>query len=318
MPIVRVASLRSSLFRGSSVSVTKTSWLVWHLHRKRNMMGPVTTPDHPHSSDRGQTAAMDWVRDRVRSLETEGRSVAVENRSVVVAIGGSVAVGKSTFAQKLAEALTEPFEAADRCRRHSLPRAAVVVGTDGFLHPNNILEPRGLTYRKGLPETYDAEAIVSFIEACHRGEQTVRIPRYSHQSFDIDGSETIEIAPVVLLEGINTLQLPYAPFVDLRIYLDTDSETIAQWYVRRFLTFIDAAEADPSSFYARFVLFSPSKRAETAREVWDTINFPNLENHIAPSRVNADIIVSLDEHHNVRRIEDVRASATYLFDPNPQ
>ena len=63
----------------------------------------------------------------------------------IIALAGSVAVGKSTFARALCALLA---------RWPDHPRVELVT-TDGFLHANRVLEERGLMRRKGFPETYD-------------------------------------------------------------------------------------------------------------------------------------------------------------------
>ena len=61
-------------------------------------------------------------------------------RPLTVGITGSVAVGKTHFADALAAALA--------------PDVAVL-STDGFLFANAILADRGLVLRKGFPESYE-------------------------------------------------------------------------------------------------------------------------------------------------------------------
>lgn len=63
----------------------------------------------------------------------------------IIALAGSVGVGKSTFARVLCALLTGW---ADH------PRVELVT-TDGFLHGNAALEERGLMRRKGFPDSYD-------------------------------------------------------------------------------------------------------------------------------------------------------------------
>ena len=71
----------------------------------------------------------------------------------MVAVAGSVAVGKSTFARVLQAILS---------RWPDHPRVELVT-TDGFLHPNRELEERGLMGRKGFPESYDLRLMVAFL-----------------------------------------------------------------------------------------------------------------------------------------------------------
>ena len=74
----------------------------------------------------------------------------VGHRPYVVAIAGSVAVGKSTFARVLRALLA---------RWPDHPRVSLVT-TDGFLHPNKVLEERKLMSRKGFPESYDRKRMI--------------------------------------------------------------------------------------------------------------------------------------------------------------
>jgi pantothenate kinase len=71
----------------------------------------------------------------------------------VVAIAGSVAAGKSTVARVLRAVLA---------RWPAHPNVALVT-TDGFLHPNAVLEARGLMQRKGFPESYDVGRLLRFL-----------------------------------------------------------------------------------------------------------------------------------------------------------
>lgn len=223
--------------------------------------------------------------------QRRGRIASERNRRLVVGLAGAVSVGKTTFAATLAAQLQARFD-----------RLAGVVGTDGFLLPNAVLEPRGLMYHKGLPETYDVEALRGFLRAATSLASQVVVPTYSHEVFDTVGTQTIDLPEIVLVEGINILGDDYAPLLDLRIYLDADEPVVIDWFVRRFLRLITEAESDPLSFYTRFVALGPEERAETARGVWDAINGPNLRNHIAPTMVNADLVVRLRSDHHVESI----------------
>ena len=57
--------------------------------------------------------------------------------------------------------------------------------TDGFLLPNAVLEARGLTARKGFPESYDRRALLRFVAAVKSGAPRVRAPVYSHTVYDV-------------------------------------------------------------------------------------------------------------------------------------
>ena len=93
----------------------------------------------------------------------------------IIAVTGSVAVGKSTFSRVLAEVLS-------RWADHP---SVELVTTDGFLFPNAELKKRGLMERKGFPESYDQRKMLEFMIALRQGAQTLKVPVYSHDSYDI-------------------------------------------------------------------------------------------------------------------------------------
>src|SRR5436190_17538443 len=89
---------------------------------------------------------------------------------LLVGIAGGVAVGKSTLARAIADGLADtPVQ---------------VVATDGFLKPNAALEAAGLGMKKGFPETYDTEALHSFLSDLKAGRRAA-MPIYSHVTYDI-------------------------------------------------------------------------------------------------------------------------------------
>jgi type I pantothenate kinase len=219
-------------------------------------------------------------------IERLDQKLSVESRGVV-ALAGSVAVGKSTLSESLAQALcTQGFQTS-------------VVSTDGFLLPNRVLEPLGLAYIKGLPHTYDWHGLRRFVAAANDAKVSLSVPVYSHTSFDADGTGNVPPGHIVIVEGVNALHGLLNGCADLSIYVDADTEVIAGWYIQRFVKLIEAAERNHASFYARFVMFKEAERIEVARSVWDSINLPNLEQHIAPTKSAADIVVALGPDHSV-------------------
>jgi type I pantothenate kinase len=79
--------------------------------------------------------------------------------SYVIAIAGSVAVGKSTTARVIQALLS-------RWPNH--PKVDLVT-TDGFLYPNSVLEARGIMGRKGFPESYDLKRLLQFLSDLKSG-----------------------------------------------------------------------------------------------------------------------------------------------------
>jgi type I pantothenate kinase len=223
----------------------------------------------------------------------------------VIGIAGSVAVGKSTSARVLQALLA-------RWPHH--PRVDLVT-TDGFLHPNRVLEQRGLMGRKGFPESYDQRRLVRFLAAVKSGESEVAAPIYSHQSYDVvPGRVQVVSRPdVLILEGLNVLQtgdgrpgrplrLFVSDFFDFSIYVDAAEPHIQGWYVERFLTLRDTVFKDASSYFHRYAHLTTEEATSVAREIWDAINGVNLRENIEPTRERAHLILEKGEDHSVRSV----------------
>jgi type I pantothenate kinase len=222
----------------------------------------------------------------------------------VVGIAGSVAVGKSTTARILQALLM---------RWPDHPRVDLVT-TDGFLHPNEVLDARGIMNRKGFPESYDVAALIRFLTDLKSGQHQVRAPVYSHLVYDIVPGEyaVVEQPDILILEGLNVLQTPPADrqmpavfvsdFFDFSIYVDADEDDITRWYVDRFLALRETAFRDPSSFFHRFAVLSDDQAAAMARGIWEEINGRNLAENIAPTRERARLILEKGPDHAVKRV----------------
>lgn len=220
----------------------------------------------------------------------------------IIGIGGSVAVGKSTVARLLRELLA-------RWPEH--PRVQLVP-TDGFLLPNAELERRGILHRKGFPESYDQRALLRFVVAVKSGVAHVDAPVYSHLIYDIVPGEhrTVEAPDILLIEGLNVLApartradgrrgLAVSDFFDFTVYLDAASDDIRAWYVNRFLKLRETAFRDPSSYFRRYADLSHGEAVDRAGELWDTINGPNLEENIRPTRGRARLVLLKGSDHAV-------------------
>lgn len=219
----------------------------------------------------------------------------------VIGVAGSVAVGKSTIARLLRELLT---------RWETTPRVELVT-TDGFLLPNAELERRGIMNRKGFPESYDRRSLLRFVSAVKSGVPEVRSPFYSHLSYDIvpDAQIVVRQPDVLIVEGLNVLQpagggtqLSVSDLFDFSIYVDARTRDIAHWYEERFLKLQKGAFANPQSYFHRFSELSEQQARERAREIWDTINLPNLERNIRPTRSRAKLVLRKDLDHTVRSV----------------
>lgn len=224
----------------------------------------------------------------------------------VIGIAGSVAVGKSTFARILQALLAQWPD-------H--PKVDLIT-TDGFLHPNAVLEERRLMHRKGFPESYDTRELIRVLREIKSGTERVEAPVYSHVVYDIvDGERVvIEQPDIVILEGLNVLQTGpvtsdggpnefVSDFFDFSIYIDADECDIERWYVDRFLTLRESVFQDPDSFFRSYADLTDEEAVETARGIWKSINGLNLRENIEPTRDRASLVIRKGPDHRVERVE---------------
>ncbi len=222
----------------------------------------------------------------------------------IIGIAGSVAVGKSTTARVLQKLLSMLPEK---------PKVELVT-TDGFLYPNAVLEENGILNKKGFPESYDAKALLAFLSAVKSGRELLETPVYSHLYYDVipDEIHRFEKPDILIVEGINVLQVSLnkkprrrvfvSDFFDFSIFVDANSRDIKSWYIERFKKLQETAFQDKDSYFHRFASYSEEELITTANEIWDTINLPNLEQNILPTRFRADLILEKGECHFVRGV----------------
>ncbi|MDO4902732.1 MAG: type I pantothenate kinase [Limosilactobacillus sp.] len=238
---------------------------------------------------------LSWQKQKSDFLQQPVRKV-----PYIIGIAGSVAVGKSTIARLLSNLLNK-----------MLPEKRVdLMTTDGFLYPNAELKRRGIMDRKGFPESYDMERLLQFLNDVKAGEPNVTAPTYSHQVYDVqeDKPQIIDRPDILIVEGINTLQLPtnqrlyVSDYFDWSIYVDADPDLIEDWYLQRFGLLLDTAFTDPSNYYYPY---SQGKREEAfkmARDVWKRVDLPNLTEFILPTKTRADLILHKTTGHLVDRV----------------
>ncbi|MHA7305352.1 type I pantothenate kinase [Arthrobacter sp. TMN-49] len=223
----------------------------------------------------------------------------------VIGVAGSVAVGKSTTARVLREML----------RRWPDTPNVELVTTDGFLYPNAELERRGLMGRKGFPESYDRRALLRFVSTVKSGAEEVRAPMYSHLSYDIlpDKEVIVRRPDVLIVEGLNVLAaarpradgrsgLAVSDFFDFSIYVDAKTSYIEQWYVERFRSLRTSTFSDPDSYFRRYADLSDTEATATASRIWKSINEPNLLQNVLPTRGRAQLVLTKESDHSIRRM----------------
>lgn len=224
----------------------------------------------------------------------------------VIAVAGSVAVGKSTTARILQALLS---------RWPDHPKVELVT-TDGFLYPNDALSERGILHRKGFPETYDRRRLIRFLAEVKSGAASVVAPVYSHLVYDVvAGAGTpIENPDILILEGLNVLQsgaradgrvpgIFLSDFFDFSVFVDAAENDIRRWYVERFLTLRSTAFQDENSYFHRYARLNEAEAVATAETIWAGINAPNLVQNIAPTRSRAKLILHKAADHSVRKVQ---------------
>jgi type I pantothenate kinase len=223
----------------------------------------------------------------------------------VIGLAGSVAVGKSTTARVLQEMLAHWPE-------H--PSVALVT-TDGFLYPNAELERRGILARKGFPESYDRKALLRFVMDIKSGKDEVEAPTYSHLVYDVvpDQRVVVKRPDIVVIEGLNVLQparvredgrtgLAISDFFDFSVYVDAAMSDIRRWYTERFLRLRETAFRNPASYFTKYGVLTETEAVAESRRIWDTINGPNLEENVRPTRSRATLVLRKDADHSVRYV----------------
>ncbi|NWG20258.1 MAG: type I pantothenate kinase [Chloroflexi bacterium] len=223
----------------------------------------------------------------------------------VIAIAGSVAVGKSTTARILQTLLAY---------LPGRPSVALVT-TDGFLYPNRVLQERGIMHRKGFPESYNRRHLLKFMADVKSGAPLLRVPHYSHLVYDIVPGEyqLVERPDILIVEGLNVLQrgsdrsgkvsrLVVSDFFDFTIYVDAGEELLEQWYIERFLRLRETAFRNPDSYFRRYGDLTRDEAMATARRIWREINGVNLRANILPTRERAHLILEKGADHTLERI----------------
>lgn len=216
----------------------------------------------------------------------------------IIGVAGSVAVGKSTTA-RLLQVLLQRWE--------THPRVDLVT-TDGFLLPSSELKERKLMSRKGFPESYDRRALLRFVTDVKSGKPAVKAPLYSHTAYDVlpDEYQIVDKPDILILEGLNVLQtgptLMVSDLFDFSVYVDARTEHIEHWYIERFLKLRSTAFRKPGAHFAKYADLDDAKAEHVAREIWQSINLPNLVENILPTRVRASLVLHKGRDHQVERV----------------
>lgn len=218
----------------------------------------------------------------------------------IIGISGSVAVGKSTTARLLQVLLSRTF-----------PNLNVhLMTTDGFIYPNEELKRRGLFDRKGFPESYNMNLLSDFLKDVLSGKENIAYPLYSQELSDIVPGKYghVKQPDILIIEGINTLQLPTngqivtSDFFDFSIYIDADEELIEKWFMQRFESVLEMNKNDPTNFYYEMANGPRADAIQLAQDTWQMVNLVNLREYIEPTKQRASLILHKTTGHKIDEI----------------
>ena len=222
----------------------------------------------------------------------------------IIGVAGSVAVGKSTTARIMKALLS---------RWPNTPKVELIT-TDGFLHPDAVLEREGLMEKKGFPESYDGSSLLRFLADVKAGRRHVTAPVYSHLVYDVVPGETITVdrPDILIVEGLNVL-LPglmrperespvVSDFFDFSVYLHAEEDLLEKWYVQRFMRLRETAFRDPRSFFKKYSTLTDEQAVETALSIWRRINLLNLRENVRPTRARASLVLTKGASHRIENV----------------
>lgn len=235
---------------------------------------------------------------------TNFMKTAGQHTPFVIAVAGSVAVGKSSTA-RLLQVLLE--------RWPSTPKVELVT-TDGFLFPNAVLEERGIMHRKGFPDSYARRELIRFMRSVKAGRSPLDAPVYDHVAYDTVPGVTQQVGPcdILIIEGLNVLQPPrlggsgqlsaVSDYFDMSIYVDADVTDIREWYIRRFIKLQSTAFLNPESYFNRYADLTEPQARDIAGTIWKSVNQPNLISNIEPTRSRATVILRKGSDHRIESV----------------
>ena len=163
---------------------------------------------------------------------------------------------------------------------------------------------------KGFPESYNMKLLSDFLEDVFSGKKDIVYPLYSQELSDIVPGiyGHVKRPDILIMEGINTLQLPESgqvvtsDFFDFSIYIDADEDKIESWYMQRFEKIMAINKNKPDNYYYELANGPKEKALQLAEETWQMVNLVNLRQYIAPTKSRANLILHKTDHHLIDRI----------------
>lgn len=153
---------------------------------------------------------------------------------VVIAVAGPPGAGKSTLSEDLVDTINDT-----KGEGH-----AAVVPMDGFHLTNEVLIERGRLDRKGAPDTFDVEGLISLVHRIKQADADVSYPIFdrSIEASHIDAGRLPKECELVVVEG-NYLLLDEAPwsqlepYFDLKVFTSPSFEELERRLIQRWLDY---------------------------------------------------------------------------------
>lgn len=217
------------------------------------------------------------------------------NVPFIIGITGSVAVGKSTLSEKIAQMLKNYSYTVE------------LASTDGFLMSNAELEDKNLMDQKGFPLSFNWKSLNLFLQSIKIGIDKVPYRIYSQEISDLipDMVEYVEKPDILVIEGINLLQIPFrqnaipSDYLDYSIYLDSSEDNLKYWFMERFHNLLSLNRTNTDNFYYKWANGPENEANAMALKVWNDINLKNLHDNIAPLKGRADVVVKKEKDHSI-------------------
>lgn len=178
----------------------------------------------------------------------------IENGAMFIGIGGGTGSGKTYLSKIIAE-----------------KTGAVIIKTDDYYKGREYVE-KNLKGNYDHPDGVDLKLLSKNIEELKSGNSTKK-PIYSMEISERTGYETIEPQKCFLIEGIFALNDIVAPFLDLKVYMNTSETVMLERRIERDLAEGRRGVSDSRTKYFKDVVL------------------PMHEKFVIPTKKNADIII---------------------------
>jgi len=212
------------------------------------------------------------------------------NDKTIIRVAGSVAVGKSTFAQELKDYLI----------RNNVSCRVECLSTDNFLYSNERIAKLSSMQFKGFPVSYNFSLLNQCLDAFLNNKSIPVIHEYSHAKYDIDYTKNIVIknADIIILEGVIALHANCLIPRGLGVFLDANYTSLYSWYLQRFLALCRISKQTKVGYAVKFVDCTKAELINIAQTTWDSINWQNYQQHIVKTQVNADVVIAKNSDHS--------------------